>query len=327
MAGGSNVFVCWGFSMMFAPSLVSASPAGLLVHVYAEPPEEVLAYWTQARLDAVPDKGNVPHKSAGSDPLESDGDAWTGTGPMPPGVGRLMLLHPSGKPSGCTATVIDSPHGNVLATAFHCLTTLTDEGQIEAWSSHLMFIPSFHDGVGPHGMFPIRRMAAPAGSLSGTLDTAFLEAAPAAGGASVASIAGSQAILFDVAASAGPRVTFGYPASANGYGILPPPGPFEFGNAEYSGQRLAYCATQRPVLNGCKAFGNDRILEWGLQCVQGPGSSGGPAMVDFDFDSGLGTVVGVNNMGVIVDGRATLCSSPMNEDAQAAYQYISQRRP
>lgn len=322
MTGWSKKQGLQSLFLMIAPLTAVAASPERIEHVYTESAEQVLAYWTVEKLTAVPDKGDVPHKPPVPDPLASDGDAWKGTGPFPAGVGRLMMRRHGGQDASCTATVLDSPDGNVLTTAFHCLAVPAQDNQPE-WSTHLLFIPAFSDGNAPHGKFPVRRMVAPAAALAGNSDTAFLEVDPTPAGIPVAAAAGSQAIRFDALDWAGPRITFGYPVSANGYGMLPPPPPFDYGNPEYSGQRLAYCATQRPLLNGCKPHGGEEILEWGLPCVQGPGASGGPAMIDFDFDTGRGTVVGVNNMGVIVEERSNLCASAMNEGSWDAYHYIS----
>ncbi|MCS4295948.1 hypothetical protein M2375_004198 [Comamonas sp. BIGb0152] len=303
----------------YAPGVLAA---GVFEHVYAEAPDAVLAYWTDEKLLAVNDKGDAPLKPPVPDPLNSDGDAWEGTGAWPAGVGRLFFVRPGGQDASCTATVVESASRDVLVTAMHCLHALSAQGAGE-WSSHLLFLPAFRDGTGPQGRYTIRRLVAPPGALEFERDGAFLQARANSDGDSVGDIAGQQAIRFDAPPTAGPRITFGYPVWANAYGILPPPPPYELANPEYSGQRLAYCATQRTVLNGCKAFGSDVDREWGMPCVQGPGSSGGPAMIDFDFGTGRGTVVGTNNMGVIVDERANLCANALDDAGREAFEYIS----
>ncbi|MBA0449569.1 trypsin-like serine peptidase [Stenotrophomonas maltophilia] len=288
--------------------------------------EEVLTYWTNEKLAAVPDKGDVPTKPPGQDPLQTDGDPWWGTGPHPAGVGRLFLVRPDGKDASCTATVVDSPGGDVLLTALHCLALLDELGAVH-WSSHLLYVPLFQNGTAPLGKYPIRRIVTPQASISGVLDTGFLQTHADASGQGPAHRTGSQAIRFDQRPAVGPRVSFGYPVSANGIGLIPPTPWYEFGNPEYTGQQLAYCATARVELSGCRPFGSDRILQWGLACVQGPGSSGGPVLEDFDFDSGRGIVVGVNSMGVVNDGRAHLCSAETESLAERAYRYIQQQTP
>lgn len=303
----------------YAPGVLAAP---VFERIYNEAPDAVLAYWTDEKLLAVEDKGNVPIKPPVADPLNSDGDAWEGNGAEPLGVGRLFFVRPNGQDASCTATVVDSASGDVMVTAMHCLHDRTEQG-IDEWSSYLLFLPAFRDGTGPQGRYPIKRLVAPGSTLDAERDGAFLQALASSEGDIVGDVAGQQGIRFDAPPSLGPRISFGYPVSANAYGILPPPPPYELGNPEYSGQRLAYCATQRTVLNGCKAFGSDIDREWGMPCVQGPGSSGGPAMIDFDFDTGRGTVVGTNNMGVIVEERANACAGALDDAAREAFEYIT----
>lgn len=302
------------------PGVAVAALPSVVERTYVETPEAVLAYWTDEKLRAVEDKGEVPLKPPSADPLNSDGDAWEGTGRFPAGVGRLFSTSPSAKDVSCTATAVDSPAGNVLVTAFHCVSQLDEDGN-PVWNSYLMFVPGFVDGVAPQGRHPVGRMVAPVDVLE-TGDIAFLRVYPRADGRSVAEMAGTQAIRFDIPASASPRIDFGYPVSANGYGILPPPAPYEFGNPEYSGQRLAYCATQRAMLDPCENV-QAGFAGWGFQCVQGPGSSGGPSLVEFNFDTGRGTVAGVNSHGVIMQGRAAGCKAPLQESSALAYDYIT----
>lgn len=306
----------------------AASPtrvlAGDLVERWMETSqEEVLAYWTNEKLAAVPDKGDAPIKAPGQDPLQTDGDPWRGTGPHPAGVGRLFLTRPDGKDASCTATVVDSRDGDILVTALHCLAQVDEYGAVR-WSRNLLYAPLFQNGNAPLGKYPIRRIVAPQASLSGALDTSFLQTHADASGQMPARRAGSQSIRFDERPARGPRIAFGYPVSANGIGLIPPTPWYEFSNAEYTGQQLAYCATTRVELSGCRAFGSEKILQWGVACVQGPGSSGGPVLEEFDFDSGHGIIVGVNSMGVVNDGRAHLCSAETEALAERAYRYIQQ---
>lgn len=305
-----------GCMVTISPGVAAAETPTLMERIYTESRESVLAYWTDERLRAVPDKGEIPLKPPSADPLNSDGDAWEGTGRFPAGVGRLFFISWQGTDASCTATAVDSPAGDVLVTALHCLHALAEDNA-SLWSSHLLFVPAFRDGKAPLGRYVAHRMVAP---LDVVQDTAMLQVLPNEDGRSVGSVAGTQAIRFDVPAWASPRVDLGYPVSANGYGILPPPAPYEFGNAEYSGQRLAYCSTSRATLGKCESFGG--FAAWGSQCVQGPGSSGGPSLVDFDFDTGKGIVAGVHSHGVIMQGRAAGCKAPLEERSAQAYRYI-----
>ncbi|GFF59938.1 hypothetical protein IFM51744_10108 [Aspergillus udagawae] len=46
----------------------------------------------------------------------------------------------------CTASVIDSTHGNVILTAGHC---------ISGTGKNLHFAPGYHDGQAPYGIYPV----------------------------------------------------------------------------------------------------------------------------------------------------------------------------
>ncbi|WP_052441784.1 trypsin-like serine peptidase [Streptacidiphilus anmyonensis] len=75
----------------------------------------------------------------------------------------------------CTASVIDSPKGNMIVTAAHCLSG--DDGD-------KVFIPGYRDGTAPHGVWPITRtFEDPAWTTGGDpdLDVAFALVAPVNG--------------------------------------------------------------------------------------------------------------------------------------------------
>ncbi len=47
----------------------------------------------------------------------------------------------------CTATVVDSPGGNLIVTAAHCLGSTSE-----------VFVPGYHDGKAPYGVWRLRRV-------------------------------------------------------------------------------------------------------------------------------------------------------------------------
>lgn len=51
-------------------------------------------------------------------------------------------------PHNCTASVLDSPAGNLILTAAHCVT---------GSAAGLLFAPGYHDGVAPHGVWTVER--------------------------------------------------------------------------------------------------------------------------------------------------------------------------
>jgi V8-like Glu-specific endopeptidase len=72
----------------------------------------------------------------------------------------------------CTASVVDSPQGNLLITAAHCL---------KGTGRGLVFAPAFHNGISPDGRWAVTAIHLSPGWLKGqsTLrDYAFLTVAP-----------------------------------------------------------------------------------------------------------------------------------------------------
>ncbi|GGQ63761.1 trypsin-like serine peptidase [Streptomyces asoensis] len=57
----------------------------------------------------------------------------------------------------CTASVVHSPHGDLIATAAHCLTG----------SGELAFVPGYRDGKAPHGSWRVGRVFLPDGWAKG----------------------------------------------------------------------------------------------------------------------------------------------------------------
>jgi len=59
----------------------------------------------------------------------------------------LFRSGPTGNHS-CTASVLDSPAGNLILTAAHCVT---------GTGSGLLFAPGYHDGVAPYGFWTVEQ--------------------------------------------------------------------------------------------------------------------------------------------------------------------------
>src|SRR5215469_11678154 len=67
-------------------------------------------------------------------------------------VGALFSLSPSGqlKNHFCTASVVDSPSGNLIVTAAHCM-----QGQSPG---HVVFIPGYTAGLAPYGLWTVTKV-------------------------------------------------------------------------------------------------------------------------------------------------------------------------
>jgi V8-like Glu-specific endopeptidase len=68
-----------------------------------------------------------------------------------PAVGALFTATGSGLGTHfCTASVVDSPHGDLVLTAAHCVS-----GRAAA---SMVFVPGYHDGKTPYGIWAVTRM-------------------------------------------------------------------------------------------------------------------------------------------------------------------------
>ncbi|GAA4997785.1 trypsin-like serine peptidase [Kitasatospora paranensis] len=119
--------------------------------------------------------------------LSATGCLWSGdeeatpssrpapAGPANDRVGALFLGSVDG-PRMCTASVVDSPHHNLLVTAAHCVQTL-DHGT----ETGLVFAPGFRDGRTPYGSWPLTAITVDprwTASEDPEYDVAFLTVAP-----------------------------------------------------------------------------------------------------------------------------------------------------
>src|SRR5215475_2894951 len=86
--------------------------------------------------------GAPPLQAAAAPPAPIDGRSFNGT----PAVGALFTI--SGgqlRRHFCTASVVDSPPGDLVITAAHCVSGLAP-GQIA-------FVPGYRSGVAPYGVW------------------------------------------------------------------------------------------------------------------------------------------------------------------------------
>ncbi|MEU8686265.1 trypsin-like peptidase domain-containing protein [Streptomyces sp. NPDC048611] len=106
-------------------------------------------YWTPQRMRAAraaaPGKGTTAARPA--------------TAPTPPShpfdglpqVGTFFWTDGSNTGRFCGGTVVRSPHRNLVVSAAHCLRSPDPKRQ-------LSFVPQYHDGLKPHGIYPVERI-------------------------------------------------------------------------------------------------------------------------------------------------------------------------
>ncbi|MFE0102896.1 trypsin-like serine peptidase [Streptomyces sp. NPDC059009] len=107
----------------------------------------------------------------------------------------------------CTASVVDSPDGNVIMTAAHCLDGETDD---------LVFVPGYHEGTAPHGIWKLTSVAVDdrwSAEQDEDHDVAFAVVA-ARDARQVQDVVGAHPLATDAAATSGPARVTGYPGTS-----------------------------------------------------------------------------------------------------------------
>ncbi|GAU69061.1 hypothetical protein SSP35_10_00930 [Streptomyces sp. NBRC 110611] len=178
-----------------------------------------------------------------------------------PAVGPLFAPDGDGDPvHHCTASVVHSPAGDLVATAAHCV---HDGG----FRTRLVFAPGLHDGIAPYGLWVPTRVHVDPRWISDRdpdRDVAFLRVrryGPAGG--RIEDLTGAERIRFGAPAGR-PALLTGYPADRD-----TPVGCRHTADAE-SPTQLRF---------SCPGFPN--------------GTSGGPWLTDLDPATGTGTLIGV----------------------------------
>jgi V8-like Glu-specific endopeptidase len=207
----------------------------------------------------------------------SQGTTWTGD--TVSRVGRLYFKQGNGDYE-CTASSVDSPAGNVIVTAGHCI---TESG---VTSTDLVFVPGLEGTSQPYGRFPVAVSAMTGKALTWTtnewatgdqtaasalnFDVGFAKVSDV-GGKSLEQTVGSFGIEFSP--DLGRVTVFGYPGRST--------------NSD--GYTLQYCTG----LQFTDVAVGDATTDRATLCNMAGGSSGGPWLRDFDRSTGGGTVTSV----------------------------------
>jgi V8-like Glu-specific endopeptidase len=197
----------------------------------------------------------VSRQAPAAPPSLRDAQYFTGT----PAVGALFYTTPSGLGSHfCTGSVVDSPSGDLVITAAHCVTG-TGPGQ-------LAFVPGYHNGQQPYGVWQVTRIFVdPAWTSSENADddVAFLVVKRQGSKTPIQSVTGGEQLGTGWSASQAVRV-IGYPAGQ---------------------QRPLTCqARTRPFGPGQMEFDCAGYTD---------GTSGAPFLAGYRSSTGEGTVIGV----------------------------------
>jgi V8-like Glu-specific endopeptidase len=183
-----------------------------------------------------------------------NGQAIAGT----PAVGALFTIS-NGKLGShfCTASVVNSPHGDLAITAAHCVASMT---------STMEFIPGYDSGKAPYGMWQVTKVYVDDAWKQGQSqndDVAFVRLSQPSSSVPVEDVTGAETLAMNTAARQMVEV-IGYPDGSN--------------------QAIA-----------CKNWTSQPMADQ-LEFDCGgytDGTSGGPFLTDVNTATGQGTVIGI----------------------------------
>ncbi len=275
-----------------APGTRTGSPA--------ERRRALVAYWTKGRIaEALANEAAAEHGSTGGAAAAGPAD----TTPVSSAVGKIFFDTAGGTPAACTGTVVNSPSGILILTAAHCLNNAPDN----SWSKNIVFSPGYHDGEAPFGTFTAWKTDVSSLWNSSTQgdtehDYGMIIAYDDADGETPFGAAGGYPMTDDMQTGEEPSL-FGYSGTP------------------YDGEHQEYCQElvepTVPPLN-----------MWQVECpniVQG--SSGGPWLVNYDYETGDGFIGGVNS---IIDGNGFVASPRFDSFTQDFYslsEELAEARP
>ncbi|WP_328390418.1 trypsin-like peptidase domain-containing protein [Streptomyces sp. NBC_00400] len=115
----------------------------------AHPAASAGTYWTPQRMRAaqpavVTRSSRAPRPAADPSPPSHPFDGL-------PQVGTFFWTDGSNTGRFCGGTVVRSPRRNLVVSAAHCLRSPDPK-------RHFSFVPQYHDGLTPHGIYPVDRI-------------------------------------------------------------------------------------------------------------------------------------------------------------------------
>lgn len=208
-----------------------------------------------------------------------DGTAAETDGGALPQMGLLMTRDGATPRAVCSATIVSSPTADRVLTAAHCLAGIT---------SDLVFVPGYHDGTAPYGVWPVAAAAIdPRYGDSPAGDQAVLKIAER-NGQLIEDVVGGLPVRYDAAPQAQTVVMAGYP---------------------YATSEPRLC---RSTMSSYTEAGHGFF---DMHCAAMPsGVSGGPWLVD---DDGTVALIGITGGGKDGGGYCDdeSVANPLTEDA------------
>lgn len=196
-------------------------------------------------------------KSTAAAPVTTTGQSVTLTSDEQPSQVGAIFTGSISDGHSCTASVVDSPAGDLIVTAAHCLSSGTGSGAT--------FVPGYHDGTAPYGEWKITNViesSAWTSNQSEDDDVAFAVVAPL-NGKSLQSVVGAYSLDTSGVTDTTVQIT-GYPSD-----------------------------TDKPISGTCvsTAYTSTQLR---VDCTGYPsGTSGSGWLENYDASTGSGTLIGV----------------------------------
>lgn len=262
-------------SAQAVPARASASPGASA--------QQALRFWTPARMRAArpldvhpPPGGGLAQASAltggGNPAAASVSDFAPVPDPTAPGFrqnGAIFIVLPHHQGFGrCSGTSVDAPNRSVVITAGHCV----NEGGPGHWfNQDWIFVPGYHDGQRPFGVFVAKWLGATVPWIEGSEN----------GDVGAAVVGRNERGQRLGAAVGGDGIAFGLPPGqvfdVHGYPVGPP--------FDGSSQRL--CAGTPFLGHDLASFLLPGPLNLGLSCEVTGGASGGGWTIDGNVLNGV----------------------------------------
>lgn len=103
-------------------------------------------------LNEMPQIESNPVLPLGAARGEASGDPSKADPYIPIVAGKLFLTDEKGKDHVCSASALNTPSKNVIATAAHCV----HGGKGGGWYSNIAYVPGYYDGAAPYGVWRLR---------------------------------------------------------------------------------------------------------------------------------------------------------------------------
>jgi hypothetical protein len=254
-------------AVLLAAPFARAAPTATASRVET-PARHALSFWTPARMRrARPLAASAAGQGglARGSELPARSDFAAVADPTAPGSrqnGAIFIVVPGGGLGRCSGTAVDAPNLSVVVTAGHCV------HEFRHWFDRdWVFVPGYHDGVRPFGVFAARWLGATRLWVADGSENADVGAAV---------VGRNERGRRLGAAVGGDRIAFGLPPSQvfdiHGYPVEPP----------FDGATQRVCAGTPFLGHDVASFLWRGPLNLGLACEVTGGASGGGWTIEGD---------------------------------------------